>query len=58
MANFLSANEQGSVPDFKNIVIPSNDLSEQILDLVSSLKAREECVGLLENRFVQEQMSL
>ena len=41
MTNFLSANEQASIPDLANIVQPTNDFSEQILDLVSSLKARE-----------------
>lgn len=40
MANFLKSNEQNSSPDLTSIVSPSNERSEQILDLVSSLKAR------------------
>jgi hypothetical protein len=54
MSNFLNNNEGSSVPDLASIVKPANELSGQILDLLSSIKAREDCVTILENRFNEE----
>ena len=58
MATFLKENENSQLSSITSIVQPANELSEQILDLMSSCKAREECVVLLEARFNQEAVSL
>ena len=58
MTNFLNNNEKSRIPDLTSIVKPANDLSSQILDLLSSIKAREECLMMLESRFNDEELSL
>lgn len=58
MANFLKDNESSEISSITSIVQPKDSRSEQILDLASSIKAREECAILLENKFSQEQLSL
>lgn len=47
MTTFLSQNEKSSVPDLTSIVRPANDLSEQVLEVLSSIKAREDCMLML-----------
>lgn len=37
---------------------PADELSNQILDLQSSIKAREDCLLLLENHFNEEEIKL
>ncbi len=52
MNNFLSANENNQPSEsLTNLVRPKDDLSEQILDLISSIKAREDCANELESKF-------
>lgn len=52
MNNFLSANENNeSTQSLLNLVKPKDELSEQILDLLSSIKAREDCTNELESKF-------
>jgi hypothetical protein len=58
MTNFLNENEKSGTPDLTNVVKPSNERSAQILDLLSSVKAREDCLLLLETRFNQEEIKL
>ena len=51
MTNFLKENEQSNNQlDLTKVVIPSNELSEQILELSCELKAREDCIALLEGK--------
>lgn len=49
MSNFLKQSEASAseLSSITNIVQPKDALSEQILDLLSGIKAREECVLLL-----------
>jgi hypothetical protein len=60
MATFLKQNEASAseLSSITSIVQPKDLLSEQILDLLSGIKAREECVLLLEGKFTQEDISL
>lgn len=60
MTNFLKQNESSAsdLSSITSIVQPKDAVSEQILDLLSGIKAREECVLLLEARFNQEEVSL
>ena len=51
MSTFLANNEKSSIPDLTSIVKPANDLSEQVLDLLCSIKSREDCLLMLEARF-------
>lgn len=52
MNNFLSANENNeSTQSLLNLVKPQDELSDQILDLLSSIKAREDCTNELESKF-------
>lgn len=57
MTNFLKQSEGGSV-DLTSVVIPKDDLSVQMLDILSSIKAREDCVLMLEHRFNEEEIKL
>jgi hypothetical protein len=54
MANFLQQNENAEISSIGSIVQPKDAASEQILDLLSVIKAREECTSLLEGKFNQE----
>lgn len=54
MTNFLSTSEKGNITDLAKMVSPADDRSEQILDLIASLKAREDCLVFLEGRFNDE----
>lgn len=60
MSNFLKKSESSAseISSITSIVQPKDAISEQILDLLSGIKAREECVLLLENKFTQEDISL
>ena len=58
MTTFLQKNDQLSLPDISTLVTTSDPLSEQILNLSSSIKARHECVDLIEGRFSEERISL
>ena len=51
MSTFLKENENSQTLDFTKIVQPQDGLSEQILELSSSLKAREDCLMFLESKF-------
>lgn len=55
MANFLKKNESSAseISSITSIVQPKDAISEQILDLLSGIKAREECALILENKFTQ-----
>ena len=58
MSTFLANNEKSSIPDLSSIVKPANDLSEQVLDLLCSIKSREDCLLMLETRFNEEEVKL
>ena len=48
---FLRHNETSNIHDLSSLVRPKDERSEQILDLTSSLKARDDCINLLETKF-------
>ena len=51
MSTFLKENENQQTLDLTRIVQPADVLSDQILDLSSSIKAREDCLMYLEGKF-------
>lgn len=59
MNNFLSANENNQPSEsLTNLVRPRDELSEQIIDLLSSIKAREDCATELESKFNEGALTL
>ena len=57
MNKFLRQSEDMSMNNLTNLIQPKDEVSEQILDLVSSTKAREECVVLLEKKFNDDEIT-
>lgn len=58
MSTFLKENENSQSLDLTRLVQPKDELSEQILDLSSSLKAQEDCLVFLEGKFSEEEVPL
>jgi hypothetical protein len=48
---FVDRSTINEARDFLSVVKPADELSEQILDLSSSIKAREEAIHMLESKF-------
>ena len=57
MSEFLRQSENSGVENLSSLIKPRDELSEQILDLSSSVKAREECISLLESKFDDEDIT-
>jgi predicted nucleic acid-binding protein len=57
MAQFLKKNENSSLNDLTSLIQPRDERSEQILDLTCSIKAKDDCIGLLEERFEAREFS-
>lgn len=52
MLEFLKNNDSSKVnQDLSSVVQARDERSEQILDLTSGLKARDDCISLLETKF-------
>ena len=51
MTKFLQNNENASTENLSTLIQPNDNLSEQILDTVTNIKAREETVTFLEMKF-------
>jgi len=47
MTNFLNENENADASNLVNLVKPKDNLSEQILNIICSLKSREDCLVIL-----------
>lgn len=47
MSEFLKKNENSNFKDLTSLIRPKDDRSEQILDITSSLKAREDCITFI-----------
>lgn len=52
MQDFLRNSESNiNSNDLSSVVQPKDERSEQVLELTSSLKSRDDCIGLLEVKF-------
>ena len=51
MQEFLHNNEGISINNLSNLIQPVDGISDQILDLITSVKASEDCMVLLEKKF-------
>ena len=57
MSYFLRQSENSGVDDLSSLIKPNDELSDQILDVYSSMKAHEECISLLESKFNDEDIT-
>ena len=57
MNKFLRQSEDMSTHNLTNLIKPNDEISEQILDLLSSTKAREECLALLQKKFDDDEIT-
>lgn len=51
MFEFLKKNQNSDFKNLSELIQPKDERSEQILDLTSSIKAKDDCITLLEERF-------
>lgn len=51
MINFMNNSDQHEIRNFANLVSPADEISEMVLEKMSSIKAREETIHLLESKF-------
>lgn len=56
MSKYLRVSESSGQGNLSSLIKPKTEISEQMLDLISSMKARDECILLLENKFNQEEL--
>ena len=56
MGSFLNKSED-TTGNVAELIKTTDELSEQILDLTSSMKAHEDCLDLLEGKFNSEEIS-
>ena len=57
MINFMNNSDQHEIRNFANLVSPADEISEMVLEKMSSIKAREETIHLLESKFNEEEIS-
>lgn len=59
MSNFVQSNQDTAThTQLLDMVTPADELSDAVLELTSSIKAREDCEDYLESRFNDEAISL
>lgn len=58
MLGFVYASSSNENFSLQNVVVPADNISEQILDLTASTKAREDAIHLLEGQFNDERIPL
>ena len=58
MLEFMYASSSNENFSLQNVVVPADSISEQILDLSASIKAREDAINLLEGQFNDEKIPL
>lgn len=58
MERFLKDNEMQNNENLSSLVVPKDELSDQVLDLLAGLKAREETVRQLESKFNEKEIPL
>jgi hypothetical protein len=58
MLEFVYASSSNENFSLQNVVAPADRISEQILDLTASIKAREDAIHLLEGQFNDERIPL
>ncbi len=57
MSEFLRKNEKEDFKDLTALIRPKDQRSQQILDISASIKARQDCLTLLEDRFGANEIS-
>ena len=56
MTEFLRKS-QNSTGNLSELIKPTDELSEQILGICSSMKAHDDCIDLLEGKFNEQEIS-
>lgn len=58
MIEFVNLGSVTENVSLHNIVVPADRVSEQVLDLSASIKAREDAIHMLETKFNEEEINL
>ena len=58
MLDFMNNSEEHEINNFTNLVKPADSISEGVLELNCSIKAREDTLHLIESKFNDEAISL
>lgn len=54
--NFIRKSENININDLSLLIRTRDEKSEQILDIVSNIRAREDCLAILESKFNSDEV--
>ena len=57
MKTFADSTDISNV-ELTQVIVPADELSKQILDLITSIRAKQDTVNFLETKFNEEKISL